>query len=328
MCTTNLFNLTNEMELTGEARRFPQGASALKVWWPAAHLGPQNRILFMLNIKPSAKIGRYILLVWLIPVFYQPGIDYIYRLIGLRSEWYWYDIISHYYNHVTFVLLLVILVYFHKIDWRRMFGPWRKADLPRALKLTAFLYIFSIAAVYAIFYPLSYIHPEFVKYWYIDISPLIYSLYGKYPFLPNAMSFTSIVVLAPVVEEFAFRGLLLPRWNKRWGIKKSILISSILFGIIHPDPIGATAFGIAMCLLYLQTGTLFVPMFCHATNNLVAWFVEVGYFTKYGPDYRYSLKGFRDEWFIGVFCGLIVFVWVSEHMKNPKNLGIWQLPKV
>ncbi len=83
------------------------------------------------------------------------------------------------------------------------------------------------------------------------------------------------VVLAPVVEEVAFRGILVNRWGVKWGIRTGIVASSILFGVFHPqDPIGATIFGLVAGLLYLQTRTLIVPIALHMATNVVATVFE------------------------------------------------------
>ena len=106
----------------------------------------------MLNNKLSRGIGgmgRYILIIWLVTLFYQPGIYHIIEFVAPRSEWYWYSIISYYYNHVSLALLLVILIKIKKIDWRSMFGRCEVADLPHAFKLTAFIFVFAKACPYS-----------------------------------------------------------------------------------------------------------------------------------------------------------------------------------
>ncbi len=217
---------------------------------------PQNLALNRIEVHMDSNFpikGRYIVAIWLIPFLYLPGTELIYNSIGIASEWYWYDIAYYYYFHAVFSAFLVILVTSQKLPWKKMFQKPRQEDFKPSIKLTAFVFIFSIAGAYALFYPLSFAIPEFVNYWFIDLPPLIYSSQNQYPFIPNLLNFLSLVVLAPVIEEFAFRGVLLRRWSQKWGAVNAILISSLLFGVAHPDPIGATAFGIAMCVIYEDT---------------------------------------------------------------------------
>ena len=93
--------------------------------------------------------------------------------------------------------------------------------------------------------------------------------YTDYPGLYNAQLFVVAVFVAPVVEEFVFRGILLTRWAAKWGPTVGILLSSAVFGVIHDlDFVGAFTFGVVMSLLYISTRTLVVPMAAHLLNNL------------------------------------------------------------
>lgn len=272
--------------------------------------------------------GRYITAIWLLPFLYFPGLNFIYDYIDPSKEWYWFDIAYYFYYHSVFAALLVILISWHKINWRLMFQQPAPTDYLPSIKLTAFIFIFSIAAAYTLFYPLSFLLPELVNYWFIELPPVIYSSEQKFPIFPNILSFISLVILAPVIEEFAFRGILLHRWSQKWGMNKAIFVSSILFGITHPDPIGAAAFGAAMCVIYLKTQTLVVPMICHAINNFACWLIEAGYIVWLGPDYVYSIEDFRAEWLVGIIAALAVGVWAYAYMNSEKSNEVWCLPKI
>ncbi|EIM07987.1 CAAX amino terminal protease family protein [Planococcus antarcticus DSM 14505] len=92
------------------------------------------------------------------------------------------------------------------------------------------------------------------------------------PDTPLYIVFTvfTIAMLAPVVEEFMFRGVLLKRMIGKTSVWGGILISSLLFGILHLDVIGAFLFGIVASLLYLRTNNLLVPILLHIINNSLA----------------------------------------------------------
>ncbi len=84
-----------------------------------------------------------------------------------------------------------------------------------------------------------------------------------------------VVIAAPVVEEIAFRGILLQRWERKWGVNMALLASSLAFGSLHFNPLGMTMFGLVMGLLYIRTRTLAVPVACHVINNVFALFLEM-----------------------------------------------------
>ena len=282
----------------------------------------------MENDAFSVMRGRYLLILWLLPFFYMPGIEFFtYHLLDSTDEWYWYTLLYIYYYHIIIALGALITLYLSKPDWQVMLGKFHQKELIPALKLTAFIFIFSIAAAFILFYPLSFIIPDFVQYWFIDTSPLIYvNDDSSYPLISNFLSFMSLVVLAPIIEEFVFRGLLLHRWNKKYGLTYAILLSSFIFGIVHPDPIGAIAFGIAMCILYLRTQSLWVPIICHSINNFVVWIIYAGYIASYGPEYTYTLEDFQNEWPINIVSIFIVIIWLHYYINSPKAHRKWRLP--
>jgi len=82
-----------------------------------------------------------------------------------------------------------------------------------------------------------------------------------------------LVIVAPVTEEFIFRGVLLHRWAVKWGAVWGVVLSSLLFGAIHADIFWfSRAVGsIFIALFYIQTKNLLVPIVLHALNNALAF---------------------------------------------------------
>lgn len=273
-------------------------------------------------------MGKYIVILWLLPMFFLPGLNFINELVPEGSPWYNYDLAYYYYYHFLCLILLGVIFYTKRIKPNSILGTFEKRELISGFKLTLFVLIFSVATAYLLFYPLSSYFPEIVKFWYIEAPPIIYSSSGEYPAIPNILSFASLCIFAPVIEELAFRGVLLHSWECKWGLNKAIIFSSVLFGLLHPDPIGATAFGIAMCILYLRTQSLFLPIVCHSANNFLAWCIEAGYFFEYGSDYHYTLEEFRSDWLYGVMMGLVVIIWGYVYLNGKHDSRVWKLPDV
>jgi hypothetical protein len=95
------------------------------------------------------------------------------------------------------------------------------------------------------------------------------------PLIYNLIQIFSIVIIAPIVEEILFRGIILQRWSTKWGVRRGIIFSSLAFGVLHFNIIGLFMFGVVMSLLYLKTRTLFIPMIVHALNNFGAIILEI-----------------------------------------------------
>lgn len=203
--------------------------------------------------------------------------------------------------------------------------PSRRDWLP-ALLLTGASFAFTITAIYGVFVPLSYFAPEFVQFWLLDSPGLIYfTADGGIPFWGNLFGFAVVVVIAPVVEELLFRGVLLHRWAYRYGTSTAVVCSSLIFGLLHSDPIGATVFGVLMCVIYLRSGSLWVAIICHGANNFVCWRWGAGDIAYFGVDYVYTLREFRSEWPWGVIAAVITFVLLAFYRKYPfaKHAFTW-----
>jgi membrane protease YdiL (CAAX protease family) len=115
------------------------------------------------------------------------------------------------------------------------------------------------------------------------ISPLV-SLVPMPEFMKNiflefaqrngVFSFITIVVAAPILEELIFRGIILDGLLKKYSPLNSIVISSILFGLIHLNPwqfIAAFVIGIFSGWVYYKTKKLTLSILIHFVNNLFAF---------------------------------------------------------
>jgi membrane protease YdiL (CAAX protease family) len=85
------------------------------------------------------------------------------------------------------------------------------------------------------------------------------------------LSAIGTIVLAPIIEEFLFRGFLLRRWAAKWSIPTGLVVSSLVFAAIHGFT-AASAFiwGVVLGLLYLWTRNLLVPIGVHIAGNTIA----------------------------------------------------------
>lgn len=84
-------------------------------------------------------------------------------------------------------------------------------------------------------------------------------------------SFLAAVLLAPLLEEIALRGMFFT-WFEKTNIKPWLLIvlSGLFFGLFHLNPIQgtfATAIGILYALGFYMTKSLWVPIVMHVANN-------------------------------------------------------------
>ena len=93
-----------------------------------------------------------------------------------------------------------------------------------------------------------------------------------------------VICVAPVAEEFFFRGFFYRALRSRYSVIVAALIDGVLFGVIHFDFSGAEALlilpplavlGFIFCLVLEKTGSLYPVIGMHAFNNAIAFGVTV-----------------------------------------------------
>ena len=91
------------------------------------------------------------------------------------------------------------------------------------------------------------------------------------PLGPVAM-FLAIAVLAPLIEEFAFRGRVQHTLEHAFGLGPAVIISAVAFSVLHGriDAVHHLAFGIFAGWVVWRTGSIWSAVYMHALNNAAA----------------------------------------------------------
>lgn len=94
--------------------------------------------------------------------------------------------------------------------------------------------------------------------------------------LPIIISVISTGIIGPIYEEILFRYILYNRLKKKYSIKKSILITTIIFALIHLSPIKiiyAFLLGLTMNILYERHKNILAPILIHISANTIVIFL-------------------------------------------------------
>jgi membrane protease YdiL (CAAX protease family) len=90
-----------------------------------------------------------------------------------------------------------------------------------------------------------------------------------------------VVCVAPVAEEFFFRGFFYRALRSRLSVLVAAAIDGLLFGLIHFAGGGTelilaplAALGFMFCLVYERTGSLYPVIALHALNNALAFGIQ------------------------------------------------------
>jgi membrane protease YdiL (CAAX protease family) len=120
-----------------------------------------------------------------------------------------------------------------------------------------FLGFFSLGVIFL--FSLSFFKTNFSFFWYLE----------------NPLGFFNLVIVASVVEEILFRGLLFDLFRRRYNETLTIVTTSILFGFAHVflhSPIWALGViipGILFGILKAKTKKLYAPIALHFIYNLM-----------------------------------------------------------
>ena len=162
----------------------------------------------------------------------------------------------------TGIVLSFILAY-KQLDYRGLFSPG-KQSFEAAVVPILYPLLLVCASVFALSWEASNLaaHVIPVSEWVVESMARMMEA--------GLPSVVTICVLAPVVEEMLFRGIFLRSFLHRYGPWTAILLSSLLFGLVHFDPghvVLATLLGIALGWLYYATRSLWPSVIAHAFQN-------------------------------------------------------------
>ena len=74
-------------------------------------------------------------------------------------------------------------------------------------------------------------------------------------------------IIGPICEEFLFRGIILNRWQKKWGTRKAIILTAIVFSAGHSFAPIPSLGGLLLSLIFVKYKSLLVCMIIHILHN-------------------------------------------------------------
>lgn len=100
---------------------------------------------------------------------------------------------------------------------------------------------------------------------------IVSSAFMSHP-LGAAAVVLAIAILAPLIEEFAFRGKMQYELEQSVGIRTAIIVPAVLFSALHGlvDAIHHLPYGLFAGWVVWRTGSIWGAVYMHALNNSVA----------------------------------------------------------
>jgi len=129
----------------------------------------------------------------------------------------------------------------------------------------------------------------------------------------------SAILVAPVLEELIFRGLMQKSLNEKYGLLISIMVPAIIFSIIHIFPVAILSIlfsSVIYGLLVYKTQSVHASIIAHAFHNLIALIYNSLFFKELPTDIKISLFSSVFPILIGIGILIISFRYLGKSAKH------------
>jgi len=167
-------------------------------------------------------------------------------------------------SNSLFFLVILVIKYFRGLAWLDL--GWRNTEEGRALRDILKIWLFTM------FVNMIYIASLLAR----GIMPpenALLKLLTEPTWEMLALNIILIAVIAPIIEETLFRGILLGSLKKYCGSWTAIIISAAIFSALHMELFGfipRLALGIGLGYLYEKYNSLLPAIGLHGFNNFLA----------------------------------------------------------
>lgn len=191
---------------------------------------------------------------------------------------------------ISDILFILVLYLVFKLRNKKVKQEWKLNQFKAKSVVLALLIAFSFSFLFALCtYNVSMENS-------LMISKSVDFYNGIVPAFGNILMGVNLLVIAPITEEIALRGIVYTRVEKTTNAVTAIIVSSVLFGIMHFIAggivlvIGATLMSLIFGYIFYKFKSLWVCILSHAVANL--------------PDFILYNKPDISG---GIFWGLIIF---------------------
>lgn len=183
--------------------------------------------------------------------------------------------------------------------------------------------IITVITMYGYILPATYFDEMLVYIGYTSSAFSMQTLLGK------IIMFIATVFIAPIGEELIFRGALISGLRRKFGDVTCVLLSGIMFSLMHTNPAQTVyqfGLGCSLAVLSLSSGSVIPCIICHATSNFIACIMQ--FFPKFTNVYFAPIFIVNAQNKIWVaFLMLVAIVATVLIYKFLKNLSQKKYPK-
>jgi uncharacterized protein len=224
------------------------------------------------------------------------------------------ELVMFYLVYLVPLLLYVYAIKKHDLSLTAIFT--QRDPSFKSLWLVVPLLIFTIGVIWVTIVLLNALSPgiaESYLNWLLSFDP--FTITAETTFIQFVLIFIVISIIAPVVEEVIFRGIMLERLGQKYGYTSAVFTSSLIFGVLHADIIGAFLFGVVLCVVYLHTKSLMMPVLIHAVNNATATLL-IFFEDKIGYEAWETVQPYIEHAWIGFLVFILAAAWILVYLKQ------------
>ncbi len=189
---------------------------------------------------------------------------------GWRTDGKFFEFLTNTVGfHGVALVLVTLFLKHHQTGWGEFLG-WKTPRVARALALAI--------AVGVLVVPLALVLnkacSEIITWFSVtpEVQPTIKVLQVSTGLGQRLGFAVAAIVIAPVVEEVLFRGILYRTIKQSGRPRVALVATSLLFAAVHANLmtfVPLAFFGVVMVLIYEKTGTLLAPIVTHSFFNVV-----------------------------------------------------------
>lgn len=209
----------------------------------------------------------------------------------------------------------------HGINFGEVFGKLKfHYSWVKLVFLSILLLCFSLGIGLFTYYLSSLVNPYFLR-----------QMMKPEPLISPYLDYILAIVIAPIVEEIFFRGYLLHRLSIKWGVRKALIISALIFALLHLDLniIGRLVMGMSMAILYIKTKTLIASIISHSLYNGILFLMK-DWGKIFGVQRVAPVITFKETQEGYLAAGLVLLLlslpWMIRYLYKNWPRDEWQLP--
>ncbi len=138
-------------------------------------------------------------------------------------------------------------------------------------------------------------------------------------------AFMKVAVVAPIVEELIFRGLILKGFRSNYSAVTAVVMSALLFALFHLNPwqFPATfALGLFLGWIMIRTNNIFLAILGHSIHNFLV-LASITWFEKIKSNAFYLLekeKIYYISTLVILLSALLIFLLSQKWYKKKKSV--------